>query len=159
MGSKVPALIDWLVAAFTNAAALGQASPPVTVYDGPPTTGLDAPLKLFVGVADPDSPGSAEAATFEQSRSDLGQLTRDETSIIRCTAEAWAGTDDARTVRVAAFGITAAAEAVIRADTTNFGGNAALAAPGVTGGVLLQDNTQAGAVARVTFDVMFRSFT
>lgn len=159
MPSRVPQLIDWLVNAFTVSTTLGAATPPVTIYDGPPTTGLDAPLKLFVGLQDPDTPGAAEAATFEQSRSDLGQNTRDEISTIRCAAEAWAGTDDARTVRVAAFAITAAAENIIRADSTQFGGNAALAGPGVTGGVLLQNNTQTGAVARVTFDIIFRSFT
>jgi hypothetical protein len=159
MTTKVPALIDWLVNAFTTAPTLGAAVPPVTVYDGPPTTGLDAPLKLYVGLQDPDNPGASEAATFEQARSDLGQMTRDEISIIRCAAEAWAGTDDMRTVRVAAFAISAAAETIIRSDTTQFGGNAALAGPGMTGGVLVQNNTQTGAVARVTFDVIFRSFT
>jgi hypothetical protein len=159
MPSKVPALIDWLVNAFTLSPTLGAAVPPVTIYDGPPTTDLDAPLKLYVGLQDPDTPGAEEAATFEQSRGDLGQLTRDEITTIRCAAEAWSGTDDARTMRVAAFAIVSAAETIIRSDTTQFGGNAALAAPGITGGVLLQNNTQTGAVARVTFDVIFRSFT
>jgi hypothetical protein len=159
MPSKVPALIDWLTAAFTTSPALGAAVPPVAVYDGPATTSANDKLLLWVGLQDPGSPGFVEAATFEQARSDLGQATRDEISIIRCTAEAWSGADDVRTVRVAAFGIVAAAEAIIRGDLTNFGGNAALAAPGVTGGVLLQNNTQQGAVARVTFDVIFRSFT
>ena len=159
MPSKVPALIDWLVTAFTGAATLGGAPAPntVAVYDGPVTTAAPPQLVLWVGLQDPDSEGVTEAATFEQSRSDLGQLTRDETSIIRCTAEAWSGTDDIRSMRAAAFAIAAAAEQIIRADTTNFGGNAALAAPGVTGGVLLQNN--APAYARVSFDVMFRSFT
>jgi hypothetical protein len=158
MPSKVPALIDWLVTAFTASAALGAATPPVAVYDGPATTSANDKLLLWVGLQDPDNPGPDEAATFEQARSDLGQSTRDELSIIRCTAEAWGGMD-ARTVRVAVFGIVAAAEAIIRGDTTNFGGNAALAAPGVTGGVLLQNNPAEGNVARVTFDVIFRSFT
>jgi len=159
VASKVPALIDWLVAAFTTSPALGQAVPPVAVYDGPVVTAADDKLILWVGVQDPDSDGASEAAVFEQARSDLGRATRDETSIIRCTAEAWAGTDDARTVRAAAFAILAAAEGIVRSDATNFGGSAALAAPGVTGGVLLQNSTQQGAVARVTFDVIFRSFT
>jgi len=158
--SRVPALIDWLTAAFQASPALGAATPPVAVYDGPVATAQPAQLVLWVGLQDPDNPGANEAATFEQARSDLGQATRDEMSIIRCTAEAWPGTDDIRTARTAAFGIVAAAEAIIRGDTTGFGGNAALAAPGVTGGVLLQNNVQgSGAVARVTFDVIFRSFT
>ena len=33
--SRVPATIDYLVAAFTAASTLGAASPPVAVYDGP----------------------------------------------------------------------------------------------------------------------------
>jgi hypothetical protein len=158
VASKVPALIDWLVTAFTASPALGAAAPPVAVYDGPATTSAGDKLLLWVGLQDPDNPGANEAATFEQARSDLGYSTRDEMSIIRCTAEAWGGMD-VRTVRVAAFGIVAAAEAIIRSDTTNFGGNAALAAPGVTGGVLLQGNPVEGMQARVTFDVIFRSFT
>ena len=160
MPSKVPALIDWLVGAFTNSAALGAAAPPVAVYDGPATTSANDKLLLWVGLQDPDNPGPNEAATFEQARSDLGQSTRDELSIIRCTAEAWGGMD-VRTVRVAAFGIVAAVEAIVRAESGPgaFGGNAALAAPGVTGGVLLQNNPAEGNVARVTFDIILRSFT
>ena len=159
MSSKVPALIDYLVALFTSAATLGAATPPVTVYDGPPTTGLDAPLKLFVGLTDPDADTAEPAAAFTQARSDMGNLTRDELSEIHCAAEAWAGTDDMPTVRVAAFGIVAAVETLVRADATKFGGNAQLAAPGVTNGELLQNNTTTGAVARVTFSIMFKSFT
>jgi hypothetical protein len=159
VNSSVPALLDWLVSAFQAAPTLGQATPPVAVYDGPVTLAEDDKLVLWVGLADPDTVPPQPAATFEQSRQGMGQVTRDEVSVIRCAAEAWAGTDDLSTVRHAAFAITAAVEAIIRADTTRFGGNAQLAAPGVTGGELLQDNTQQGAVARVVFQITFRSFT
>jgi hypothetical protein len=159
MPSKVPALIDWLVTAFTASPALGAATPPVAVYDGPATTSANDKLLLWVGLQDPDNPGANEAATFEQARSDLGYSTRDEMSIIRCTAEAWGGMD-VRTVRVAAFAIVAAAETIIRSESGPgaFGG-LAQANPGVTGGVLLQGNPVEGMQARVTFDVIFRSFT
>ena len=159
MTSKVPALIDYLVATFTASALLGQAVPPVTVYDGPPTTGLDAPLKLFVGLDDPDSDQAQLAVTFTQSLSGLDASKRDELSAVNCVAEAWAGTDDPRTVRVAAFGIVTAVETVVRGDTGQFGGNASLAVPGVTAGDLLQNNTTTGAVARVRFQIQFKSFT
>ena len=159
MSSKVPPLIDYLVALFTNDATLGQAVPPVTVFDGPPTTALDAPLKLYVGLTDPDADTAEPAAALTQARSDLGNLTRDELSEIHCVAEAWSGVDALQTMRVAAFGIVAAVETLVRADATKFGGNAALAAPGVTNGELLQNNTSTGAVARVTFSLMFKSFT
>jgi hypothetical protein len=159
MASKVPALIDYLVNAFTTAPTLGAATPPVAVYDGPVTTDAGDKLILWVGLADPDSVPPQPGVTFEQSRADMGSLTRSEVSVIRCAAEAWSGLDDVRTARTAAFGIYAAADAIVRADTSQFGGNAALAAPGVTGVELLQDNPQEGAVARVVFQITFRSFT
>jgi len=155
--SRIPALIDYLVTLFTAAATLGQATPPVTVFDGPPATGLDAPLKLFVGLADPDNPGAEAAAESQQDWSALGRLGRDETVTIHCCAEAWAGTDDMKTVRAAATGIAAAVEQVMQADTTQFGGNVLYPAPGITSLALLQNNTQQGAVARVAFDLVFRA--
>lgn len=157
--SRVPALIDYLVTLFTNAATLGQATPPVTVFDGPNVTELDPPLKLYVGLTDPDNLGAESAAVFTQSRGDLGSVTRDEVSEIRCCAEAWSGDDSIRNIRVAVFGVFAAAEALVRADQTQFGGNAQLAAPGVSAGELLQNGMNPGAIARIPFTVTFKSFT
>ena len=157
--TRVPALIDYLVTLFTNAATLGQANPPVTVFDGPNTTELDPFLKLYVGLTDPDSDAAESAARWTQSRGDLGAQTRDEVSEILCCAEAWSGTDGIQTVRLSAFGITAAVETLVRSDQTRFGGNAALAAPGFTAGELLQNNTTTGAVARIPFSIAFKSFT
>jgi hypothetical protein len=154
--SRLPALIDYLVSLFTNAATLGQATPPVTVYDGPATTGLDAQLKLFVGLHDPDSGAVEEAGGFTQSWAALGRQGRDEEVTVHCCAEAWAGTDDLKTVRVAVTGIVAAVETLMQADTTQFGGNALFPDPGITAGVLMQNNTQQGAVARLAFDLIFR---
>ena len=64
--SRVPALIDYLVAEFTTAATLGAATPPVLVFDGPPTTGDPAPLALHVGVDDVFTDAPAAAGTSEQ---------------------------------------------------------------------------------------------
>ena len=147
------------MATFTASPLLGQASPPVTVYDGPPTTGLDAPLKLFVGLDDPDSDQAQTAATFTQSYSGLDASKRDEMSAVNCVAEAWSGTDDIAVMRTAANGILAAVETVVRGNSDQFGGNASLADPGVTSGDWLQNNTAAGAVARARFQIQFRSFT
>lgn len=155
--SRIPALLDYLVNLFTSAATLGQATPPVTVYDGPPTAGLDAPLKLFIGLTDPDNPGAEAAAESVQSWAALGRLGRDEMITVHCAAEAWAGTDDMRTVRVSATGIVAAVEQVMQADTTQFGGNVLFPAPGIAAIALVQNNTQTGAVARVLFDLIFKS--
>ena len=155
--SRIPALISYLVTLFQNASTLGQASPPVTVFDGPATTGLDAQLKLFVGLSDPDS-GSAEiAASSVQEWAALGRLGRNETITIHCCAEAWAGTDDLATVRTSVTGIVAAVETLMQADTTQFGGNALFPDPGITGLMLMQDNTQQGAVARLAFDLIFKA--
>ena len=157
MPSKAPALIDYLVNTFQNAATLGQATPAVTVYDGPPTTMLNAPLSLYVGLADPDSDQIQVAASFTQAREDLGSATRGETTVVNCVAEAWSGTDPLQPQRVAAFGIVAAVEALVRADN-NMGGLGQLY-PGVTAGDLLQNNTAQGAIARVPFTITVRSFT
>lgn len=158
MTTKAPALIDWLVNAFTVSTALGAATPPVTIFDGPPTTGLDPGLKLFVGLTDPDNEGMETAATITQSRGDLGSAARDEVSEIHCAAEAWSGADDISTVRHQVAAIVAAAETVIRSDATQFGGNAQ-AMPGFSAGDLLQNNTATGAIARIPFTIIFKSFT
>ena len=156
--SRVPALIDYLVALFTNAATLGQATPPVTVYDGPPTTELDPFLKLYLGLTDPDNEAIEAAATITQAREDLGSSTRGEVSEIHCCAEAWSGVDTIQVVRLQVFGILAAVETLVRADATQFGGNAQ-AMPGLSVGELLQNNTSTGAIARIPFSLTFRSFT
>lgn len=156
MASKVPAIIDYLVAEFQSAGTLGQASPPVTVYDGPPTTALDAPLKLYVGLQDPDSADVQAAASFTQLREDMGTATRGETTVINCVAEAWSGNDSISGVRHSVFAIVAAVEALIRADNTM--GGLGFQAPGVAAGDLLQNNAS-GAIARVPFTITVRSFT
>jgi hypothetical protein len=161
--SRLPALIDYLVTLFQNATALGgpvvngAQTGPVTVYDGPATTGLDAPLKLFVGLSDPDNPAADPAGDFTQEWAGLGRLARNETSTVHCCAEAWAGTDDLKTVRVSVTGIVAAVETLLQADSTQFGGNVQFPAPGVTTGALLQNNSDRGAIARIAFDLTFKS--
>ena len=103
--SRLPPLLDYLVALFTSAATLGQAPAPgtVTVFDGPATTELDPALCLWVGLPDPDNPAAETAADFTQTWAALGRLGRDETITIHCCAQAWSGVDDVRTVRVAAI--------------------------------------------------------
>jgi hypothetical protein len=155
--SRVPALIDYLVALFANAATLGQATPPVAVYDGPVTTSAPAQLVLWVGLSDPDNDGAQPAADFTQEWGAIGRQARNETTTVHCCAEAWSGVDDLKTVRLAVTGITAAVEALMQADSTQFGGNVLYPAPGYSSGTLLQNNTQQGAVARVPFDLTFKS--
>ncbi len=155
--SRIPALIDYLVTLFTSAATLGGATPPVTVLDGPQTTELDPPLALWVGLPDPDNPAAETAADFTQAWAALGRLGRDETITIHCCAQAWSGLDDVRTVRLAVTAITSAVEALMQADSTQFGGNVLYPAPGFAAGSLSQNNTQQGAIARIPFDLTFRA--
>jgi hypothetical protein len=155
--SRVPALLDYLVTLFTNDATLGAATPPVTVFDGPPTTELDPFLALYVGLSDPDNEAAEAAADSVQEWGGLGRLARNETTTIHCCAQAWAGTDDLKTVRVSAYGIVAAVEVLMQADSTQFGGNVLFPAPGIATGSLLQNNTNQGAIARVAFDLIFKS--
>lgn len=155
--SRVPALIDYLVTEFQAAATLGQANPPVIVYDGPATTADPAPLALHVGVDDTFGEGPATAATSEQTAVGLAQK-REEIAVIRCAALAWSGSDDIRTLRLAAYGITGAVEDLVRADTTlATQAGAAIARPGVTGMTLQQSNSTTGAWAQVTFEITFKA--
>lgn len=155
--SRIPALIDYLFNLFTGAATLGQATPPVTVFDGPQTTELDPPLALYIGLPDPDNPAAETAAGFTQEWAALGRLGRNETITIHCCAQAWSGADDVRTVRLAVTGITSAVEVLLQADTTQFGGNVLYPMPGFASGSLSQNNTDRGAIARIPFDLIFRS--
>jgi hypothetical protein len=154
--SRVPALIDYLVATFTAASALGAATPPVAVLDGPVTAAAEAPLVLWVGLDDPDTDQVApSAAAAQQEWAGLGKQARNEISTIHCVAEAWTGADDIKSMRVAAFAIVAAVEDIVRTDP--FSGLALFPDPGVTGLELRQNNTQPGWQARVSFQIAFKS--
>lgn len=154
--SRVPALIDYLVNLFTNAATLGAANPAVAIFDGPAVTGYDAPLKLYVGWTDPDNDNGQAGAESVQTWGALGRFGRNEQVTIHCCAEAWSGSDTIQVVRLAVTGITAAVEALMQADTTQFGGNVLFPDPGITSISLPQNSTQVGALARQTFDLTFR---
>jgi hypothetical protein len=155
--SRVPALIDYLVTLFTNDPTIGQATPPVTVFDGPPTTLLDAPLKLYIGLTDPDSDAVEPAADSQQTWAALGRRGRDEIVTIHCVAEAWSGIDTMQTQRLAVARIVAAVETLMQADTTQFGGNILFPDPGMAAVAWSQNTTTTGAIARAAFDLVFKS--
>lgn len=157
MPTKVPALLDYLVSAFQNAGTIGQATPPVTVYDGPPVTGADPGLHLYVGLTDPDTDGIEEAASWSQARNDLA-FGRTETSVVRCVAEAWSATDVISTMRQSANGIVAAVETLVGSNTDGFGGNITYVPQAAESGTLTQNNTETGAIARISFDLTFTSY-
>jgi hypothetical protein len=155
--SRLPALIDYLVTLFTSASTLGAATPPVTIYDGPATTALDAPLKLYVGLTNPDNEAAEAAGESQQTWAALGRLGRDEIITVHCVAEAWGGTNDMPTVRHQATGIVAAVEVLMQSDTTQFGGNVLFPDPGITTMALTQNNTSTGAIARQAFELIFKA--
>jgi len=148
--SRVPATIDYLVSLFTSAATLGQATPPVAVYDGPVVTQAPAQLILFVGMDDPDTEDAPTSATGAQTWAGLGKQAKNEDITVNCVAEAWGGDTDIKQIRDAAYGIVAAAENLLRADVM-LGG--VFLFGGIPGTVLRQNQTTSGAVARVTFPV------
>lgn len=154
--SRVPALIDYLVTAFTAAPALGQATPAVSVFDGPPVTADPAPLALYVGVDDVFSDSAPTSATSEQSRMGAGR-GKQETTTINCAAVAWDGTSDLRGRRVAAYAIVAAIEDMVRTNGDQFGGYAQQGSPGVSGGTLRQSSA-GGSTVQVAFSITFISF-
>lgn len=148
--STIPAVIAYLVATFTQASTLGQASPPVRVYDGPTTTGEAAQLVLWVGIEDPDSDDPQQAAITEQTWAGLGAQRRDELLTVNCVAEAWDGADALPNTRDAAYGIVAAVENLLRADVY-LGQNVLFA--GVSPEGLIQKTTEKGVLARVPFRI------
>lgn len=152
--SRVPAVIDYLVTLFSAAATLGQATPPVTVIDGPDPAADPGTLTLWVGVDDIASP-EPQAADSAQSWAGLGHQARNEQVTVFCVAQAWSGDDNVRAMRLAVAGIVSAAEDLVRNDaslggTVSTPGNAAVTAirwqqgPGVTGGRM---------GARATFEI------
>jgi len=155
--SRLPALLTYLVGLFSNDATLGQATPAVSVFDGPPTTALDAPLKLYVGLTDPDSDAAEPAGESQQQWAALGRRGRDEIVTVHCCAEAWSGDDSIANIRASVMGIVAAVETLMQADTTQFGGNVLFPDPGITAVMLSQNNTSTGAIARASFDLVFKS--
>lgn len=116
--SRIPAAIDYLVTTFQAAATLGLATPPVTVLDGTVVTADAGPLALWVGTGDINpSSGAPQSASSRQAwQPGMGRTNRAEQITIYCTAQASSGSDDVRTLRVAAAAIVAAAEALVSAD-------------------------------------------
>lgn len=152
--TKVPAVIDYLVATFGAAATLGAATPPVVVYDGPAVADGSATLVLWVGVSDPEAT-PPEAAASQHDWAGLGKMAINETLSVFCTAFAWTGAESSgfQGARAAVAAIMAAVEDIVRGDAT-LGGTVQV--PGnaqVTNAVWTQAPTTQGPAARVTFEI------
>jgi hypothetical protein len=149
VNSKLPQILDYLATAFTAAATLGAATPPVAVRDGPVLTQAPDQLILWVGMDDPDDDDPQTAAS-ETPWAGLGVQAKNELFTVWCAAEAWGGETEVNAIRTTAFGIAGAAEAVLRADG-QLGGLVLF--QGVAGYVLRQAQTDKGAYARVAFRI------
>ncbi|MFD9943199.1 hypothetical protein ACFWYW_14600 [Nonomuraea sp. NPDC059023] len=140
--SRVPAVLDALVARFTTAL------PSTPVMDGPQVT--DDVLLDVVHVGwDGDDDGLAAETTQEWSG--LGGAHKTEQILITCAIVCWDGRTSARAVRQRAYALFAAVEAALRS-------NPGLGLPpptiaAITTGRLHQEQTDDGALARLPFTV------
>lgn len=113
----IPDVIDYLVAQCQANPALGGASPPVTIIDGPTAGGepLATGLQLWIGF---DSVTSApEAGHASQRFAFLGASgnVRDEPDAsIPCTAQAWSGDTSPHPARLLCKALVGAVEVMLR---------------------------------------------
>jgi hypothetical protein len=112
----IPDVIAYLVTQATANAALGAATPPVTIIDGPTGPGepLTTPQQMWIGYDSVTNAPEAGAAT--QKFSFLGQSGnyRDETGSIPCTAQAWSGDPNPATARAQCKALVGAVEVMLR---------------------------------------------
>jgi hypothetical protein len=161
--SRIPQAIDYLVGLFQGAVTLGgplvngQQTGAVNVIDGPAVNADPGPLTLWVGVGDIDpGTGAPETANGSQAWAGLGRMARNEDLTIFCTAQAWSGSDDVRTLRLAAAAVVAAVEDLVRGDASLGGvvstpGNAAVTATQWRQGPSLSGDR--GMAVRITFEI------
>jgi hypothetical protein len=120
--TAVPGVLDYLVATATASAALGQATPPVTVIDGPQVTDgilIEQPI-LWIG-HDPLNPGEV-AATSALDWPVLDHArTADEDGEVTCTARYWSGDTTVKPNRDGCAAIVGAVAGLLKGDATTSG--------------------------------------
>lgn len=146
--SKVPALIDALVAALRATPELSA----VEVADGPVRTDSVAPDWVFVGY-DGDPTGEGEAAVVEQNWLSLG-ADRGEQIALTLTIVASRGENEVKPARDRVYEIAAPVRDLLRADPT-LGVPQTQAAVGSTR--LLQPQTTTGVQARLEISLVYRT--
>lgn len=154
--SVVPDLLDALV--FQCATAL----PGVNVYDALASTGASDSTgntgdSLFVGVDDIDSDGSVLSVSTSETPGPFGtNRPRDEVGEVVLVAESWSGDKDQQAARVGAYAIQAAVANLCRT-SPNLGVSHLLWTGYGSSTEFRQDQTDSGAVARLTFRISFRA--
>lgn len=120
--TAVPGVLDYLYATALASASLGQASPPVTVIDGPQVTDdilIEQPI-LWIG-HDPLSPGEVAATSdLDWPVMDHGR-TLDEEGEITCAARYWSGDVTTKTSRDGCAAIVEAVAQLLKGDATTGG--------------------------------------
>lgn len=144
--SRVPAVIDALVALFYAAPALDD----VKVVDGPIVTNDPLPQAVFVGY-DGDPEGDGEAVSFTQAWASIGQKARDETFTVTCAVAAWKGSTKVKPVRDLAYELLAAVENTLRADPSL--GQPPPTVVAFASGSLIQSQKHGGIEVRIPFQV------
>ncbi|MEV7907700.1 hypothetical protein [Streptomyces anulatus] len=143
--SRVPAVLDRLVATFTTALPAS-----VAVHDGPTVTA--DPLQDVVCVGwDGDDDGDGQAVEWTQEWAGLGAGRKDESIDVTCVLICWDGDADVRATRARAYELFATLEAALRADPGQ--GFASPTTVAVTGGRLHQEQTADGVEVRLPFTV------
>lgn len=144
--SRVPAVIDALVALYENAPGLAK----VAVLDGPLVT--NAPLKeaVFVGY-DGDPDGEGQAAENAQKWAGIGARSRDETVQITGAVVVWNGGTKVRPVRLRVYELFGVVEDVVRADPSL--GLPPPTVAEIASGGLFQVQRQSGIECRIPFIV------
>ena len=120
--TAVPGVLDYLVTTATASPAIGQATPPVTVIDGPQVTDdilIEQPI-LWIG-ADPLNPGEVAATSaLDWPVLDHGR-TEDEDGEVTCAARYWSGNKVMKTNRDACAAIVEAVADLLKGDATTGG--------------------------------------
>jgi hypothetical protein len=151
--TRVPQILAYLVAAFTASPALGAATPPVLVYDGPKVTGDTGTLALWVGVDDIDTATPISADSQQEWMPGAGRAGRTEQISVHCTLQAKSGSDDVPSLRAQVADALSAVEGVLRADPSLGGATPGVKNAGVTSAEWRQYPLPPGMAVRVMFTI------
>lgn len=147
--SQLPAALDALVTVFTNADGLTG----VTVRDGASASQARVTEVVSVGYTGAEDDAAAEATLVTEG---LGGSPDREQLTIRCVAAALIGTADQAAARRRAYEIFQAAAAAVAANRTL---NGTVMRAMVGSHSLVQDQTDQGAQAAITFTVECDAYT
>jgi hypothetical protein len=157
--SLVPAVIDYLFAKAKASSLLGAGG--VSVFDGvqPPAATQSLPKVLWIG-ADPTQPDGVFADGAQSWQVMDHARTKDEDSVVTCSAQDWSGDPSVKVHRDGAAAIVAGVELLLRGDGNTGPGDAKMGGLVLWSGVDVgrwETRQVAGGVAvLVVFTVIYR---